>query len=356
MRLQSVHIPHRVGIRRGGGKKARVASCDRASTAANARKSVQNSGMKIDRVAVFSRCLVLIAAGLARAGTAYGSENGLPLAEPVPGGIAVVCIGRAADPAPRAAFDGERVLVVRAGDAWRAVVGLPLALKPGEYELTVLDGDLGARLVPFAVGAREYDTQHLTLANRRQVEPEPEDLLRIERDQEAINNALSTWSDAAPRSFAFDLPTEGIFTSKFGLRRFFNNEPRLPHSGLDIAAPAGTPVTAPAAGTVIEIGDYFFYGHTVILDHGEGLITIYNHLSRVDVTKGTSVARGQTIGAVGRTGRVTGPHLHWTVSLNNARVDPALFLRREVQEKLLPGFLPVGQGAAAQPAAGDCGG
>lgn len=358
MHPQSVHIPHHIGVCRGAdGKKASRPPLARADNRRNARagwKSVQNNGLKENDCMRLPRFLGLIAASLVLAATATASESRLPLAEPVPGGVAVICVGRAPAPAPRAAFDGQRVLVARAGDTWQAVVGLPLALDPGQYELTVLDGEQSARMVPFEVREREYETQHLTLANKRLVEPRPADLVRIEREQETISEAHSTWSDAAPETFAFDLPAEGIFTSKFGLRRFFNNAPRQPHSGLDIAAPEGTPVAAPAAGTVIEIGNYFFYGRTVILDHGEGLITMYNHLSRVDVAKGERVARGRIIGAIGRTGRVTGPNLHWSVSLNNVRVDPALFLPRAVQEKLLVGFLPVGQGAAAESAA-SCG-
>ena len=296
-----------------------------------------------------------IVTGLALAVAASAAQGDLPLTAPVPGGVAIVCVGRAPGPAPQVLFDGQRVLVARVGDAWQAVVGLPLALRPGAHELSVLDGEKTARAIPFKVGRRNYETEHLTLANRRQVEPEPEDLRRIAREQESLVRAFSTFSDAALDTLTFDLPSEGRVSGGFGLRRFFNDEPRQPHSGVDIAAPEGTQITAPAPGTVIEIGDYFFNGLTVVLDHGQGLVTMYNHLSRVDVAKGARVARGERIGAIGRTGRVTGPHLHWSVSLNNARVDPALFLSSEVRKQDSIGLRSAALGGApAGPAPIQC--
>jgi murein DD-endopeptidase MepM/ murein hydrolase activator NlpD len=232
------------------------------------------------------------------------------------------------------------------GDAWQAVVGLPLALKPGAHELAVVRDEKTERTIPFRVGSRHYDTQHVTLANRRQVEPEPDDLRRIAREQDVLVRAFSTFSDFQSDGLDFDLPSTGRVSGGFGSRRFFNNEPRLPHSGLDIAAPEGTPIHAPAAGRVLETGDFFFNGFTVVLDHGQGVITMYNHLSKIDVAKGERVARGETIGTVGKTGRVTGPHLHWSVSLNNARVDPALFLSGEVHRQGSSGLQSAALGGA----------
>jgi murein DD-endopeptidase MepM/ murein hydrolase activator NlpD len=282
------------------------------------------------------RILALLALAPALAGLA-STEADLPFAAPVPGGVAIVCVGRA-PVAPEVTFEGQRVLVARVDDAWQAVVGLPLALKPGAHELAVVESDRRERTVSFAVGSREYDKQYVTLANRRQVDPEPEDLRRIKHEQERLSEAFSTYSDFESDGLNFGLPSEGRVSGGFGSRRFFNKEPRQPHSGLDIAAPEGTPIVAPAAGRVIETGDFFFNGLSVLLDHGQGVITMYNHLSRIDVVKGVRVARGERIGLVGRTGRVTGPHLHWTVSLNNARVDPALFLSNETRKQGLGGI------------------
>jgi len=251
----------------------------------------------------------------------------LPRDYPVPGGIAIVAVGPDSEPAPVVHFAGERVLVMRHDGQWRAVVGIPLTLAPGPQTLTAGNGQGATREYAFVVHSKEYAAQHLTLKNKRMVEPAAEDLIRIEREQQIIRRAFATWTEEPLTSLQFRLPVHGRISSIFGLRRFFNNEPRQPHSGLDIAAPTGTPVRAPLAGNVIETGEYFFNGNTVFLDHGQGLISMFNHLSRIIVKPGARVEAGQKIGEVGMTGRVTGPHLHWTVSLNNSRVDPELFLR-----------------------------
>ena len=249
----------------------------------------------------------------------------LPEANAVPGGIAIVSVTNASSPQPLVKFNGQRVMVVRHQQTWQAVVGLPLSLAPGQHMLAVTSGN-SHQQVSFQVRNKKYETQYLTIANKRQVDPNAEDLRRILQEKEIINGAFTAWSESLADDLQFDLPAVGRFSSAFGLRRFFNKQPRQPHSGLDIAAPEGAPILAPAAGVVLETGDYFFNGNTILLDHGQGLVTMYNHLSRIDVRKGDAVRRGQQIGAIGKTGRVTGAHLHWTVSLNNARVDPMLFL------------------------------
>ena len=261
------------------------------------------------------------------AGTA--SAQNLPRADSVPGGITVIPLVTAQEPMPRAYFADQRVMVVRQGGFWRAVVGLPLSLTPGRHRLTVVDGTNNERTYYFTVRAKKYAVQHLTLRNKRLVDPTAEDLRRIERDKTAIWAAFATWTESDSPPLRFHMPAQGRLSSGFGLKRFFNNQPRRPHSGIDIAAPIGTPVTAPAPGTVIETGDYFFNGNSVFIDHGQGLISMYNHLKKVTVTRGMQVNRGQKIGEIGMTGRVTGPHLHWTISLNDSRVDPLLFLSDE---------------------------
>ncbi|CAD5378026.1 M23 family metallopeptidase [Pseudomonas sp. OF001] len=244
------------------------------------------------------------------------------LDKPVPGGVAVVDLGDG--PArPGARYQGKPVLVVREdGRRWLAVVGVPLSVQPGQQRIDVDDG----RRLGFTVGARDYKQQHITLKNKEQVNPSPASLRRIERELAEQTDAYRQFSPRQPSNLLFDKPVAGPLSSPFGLRRFFNGEERNPHSGLDFAVPAGTPVKAPAAGRVILVGDYFFNGRTVFVDHGQGLISMFCHLSRIDVRVGDELARGAVLGRVGATGRATGAHLHWNVSLNDARVDPSIFI------------------------------
>jgi murein DD-endopeptidase MepM/ murein hydrolase activator NlpD len=266
----------------------------------------------------------------------------LPRPNPVPGGVAVVPLEADPSTPPTVYYNGHRVMVLQHEKQWVAVVGLPLTTRSGVHTLRVRLGTRLAQTASFTVQDKRYAVQHITLKNRRMVNPSADDLRRIVREKTRIKAALAYWSESAPRNLEFLLPVAGTISSPFGLRRYFNNQPRKPHSGLDIAAPQGTPVRAAAPGRVIDTGNYFFNGKTVFLDHGQGLVTMYCHLDRIEVEPGQQVARGEVIGAVGMTGRVTGPHLHWSVSLNRAMVDPALFLpsASEAQTSAATGLSP----------------
>ncbi|CAB3905460.1 hypothetical protein LMG26689_04713 [Achromobacter animicus] len=245
----------------------------------------------------------------------------------VPGGVAVLSLGDGAA-APQVTYLDRPVLVVReAGKQWIAVVGIPLTVKPAQEQVQVKDGG-GTRQVAFTVGAKDYVAQHITLKNRRQVDPNPDDLKRIERElAEQVEAYRGFRAGVTPSNLILDRPVDGgRLSSPFGLRRFFNGQERNPHSGLDFAVPAGTPIKAPAAGVVVLVGDYFFNGKTVFLDHGQGFVSMFCHMSAISVKVGDEVPRGGVVGKVGATGRATGPHLHWNVSLNDARIDPAIFI------------------------------
>jgi murein DD-endopeptidase MepM/ murein hydrolase activator NlpD len=244
---------------------------------------------------------------------------------PVPGGIAIINLPADVDPATLR-YRERRVLVTRQDDRAIAVVGLALGAKPGTHYLEARTRTDEPLRLSFQVSDKAYETQHITIKDKRKVNPEKRDMERIGREQKQIKAALRQWSDTDTVALEFLKPVDGPTSSPFGLRRFFNEQPRKPHSGLDIAAPEGTPIRAPAPGTIINTGDYFFNGNTVFIDHGQGLVTMYCHMNRIEVETGQRVAAGEVIGAVGMTGRVTGPHLHWGVSLNDSRVDPTLFM------------------------------
>ncbi len=249
----------------------------------------------------------------------------LPASSLVPGGIALVPIDGSAQSRPRATFNGAPVMVVRDGARWIAVLGIPLSTKPGKIRLVLERDGAPASRVELAVTPKRYVEQKLKVAPGM-VDLSPEDLARVERERPILQHALATFSEAPPATLRLDPPVPGRRSSSYGMRRVFNGQPRAPHTGMDIAAPTGTPVSAPLAGTVVVTGDYFFNGGTVILDHGLGLVTMYCHLSAIDVKPGDKLAQGDALGKVGATGRVTGPHLHWGVTLNRTMVDPALFL------------------------------
>jgi murein DD-endopeptidase MepM/ murein hydrolase activator NlpD len=238
-----------------------------------------------------------------------------------PGGIAIVDLGSSGHEAPDVTLNGKPVLVMSRANRWYAVVGISLSTSPGD--LVVLAGNEQKTIT---VGSHAYREQRLTIENKSQVDPDQQQLDRIASERTIIDAALSDFRRIPLDDVSLSSPVTGPRGSSFGSRRFFNDQPRSPHSGMDIAADTGTPVVAPRPGLVTATGDYFFNGNTVIIDHGQGFITMYCHLSEIDVEEGAPVSTGDVIGAVGATGRVTGPHLHFGTYLNGTAVDPALFL------------------------------
>ncbi len=249
----------------------------------------------------------------------------LPREEAVPGGVKIIRLGAHGPIPPYVDVSGHRGLVIRDGAAWLAVVGIALSAPLGASTVTVRDNEIRED-IEFDVGDKQYVSQSLKVAPG-QVDLSKADLARVNAEHARIERVLAAYTEPAPDTLLFAAPVPGPRSSSFGLRRIFNGEARNPHSGMDIAAPLGTPVHVPIAGTVVDTGEYFFNGNTVIVDHGRGLLSMYCHLSAIDVRPGQRVAAGARLGAVGKTGRVTGPHLHWGLSLNRVWVDPALFLR-----------------------------
>lgn len=253
----------------------------------------------------------------------------LVLSESVPGGIAIIDLD--VGKRPRVYYQGNQVMVIGNPDNWQAVVGIGLDALPGSHNLEI-DADGIKTGKKFEVSDKQYETQHINIKDKRKVNPNKLDMERINSEKKLIEAAKTSWRDINLESLDLILPVQGRLSSPFGLRRYFNQQARRPHSGLDIASAEGTPIKAAAAGLVINSGDYFFNGNTVFIDHGQGMITMYCHMHSIDVKEGQELVKGDIIGSVGQTGRVTGAHLHWSVILNQTMVDPEFFISNKQAE------------------------
>ncbi|MGK5736968.1 peptidoglycan DD-metalloendopeptidase family protein [Acinetobacter junii] len=236
------------------------------------------------------------------------------------GGIAVIPLS---DQITQVFYNHKPVLISRENSKRYAVFGIPLSAPVG-----ILSLETNIAPIQIEINAFSYAEQRLNVKNQDYVNPTQAQLNRYAREAKEQNDIYDSFTNNTWTQFPnFISPTKGKFSNSFGRKHFFNGEERAPHSGLDIPAPVGQKVIAPADGIVVQTGNYFFNGNTIMIDHGQRLISMYCHLSKIDVEKGQAIRQGQRIGLVGKTGRVTGAHLHWGMSLNNARVDPQLFLK-----------------------------
>ncbi len=242
-----------------------------------------------------------------------------------PGGVAIISITPSQNPKPQVSYNSKPVALVQGQQNWLAVIGISLDARMGQHKINISESNGKKSVKKFTVKPHKYKTQHLTIKNKNKVNPDNKSMKRIEREFVMKKKLKSTFSNSSPK-LNFIRPVAGRDSGRYGLRRILNKQKRNPHSGMDIAAPQGRSIKAAESGTVIWVGNLFFSGNVIYLDHGNGLISLYAHLSKMNVTKGQKVKRGEIIGKVGKTGRVTGAHLHWTVYLNENAVDPALFL------------------------------
>lgn len=247
----------------------------------------------------------------------------------IPGGIVSITLDQSGATAPTVLFQNKSAMTIQnAQGEWIAVIGVPLD-QSSPIELAVNDKKISLPINDFP-----YEEQHIEIKETRKVNPQKNDMTRINKEYGQMTPVYKSFNDGLANNWNSMLkPVDGPYSSAFGLKRFFNGQARKPHSGIDIAAPEGAPIKAPADGTIALTGDFFFNGNSVFIDHGQGLISMMCHLSRIDVKEGDVIKQGDLIGAVGKTGRATGPHLHWTVSLNNARVNPKLLLKKDDQLK-----------------------
>ena len=256
----------------------------------------------------------------------FGST--FPENAPFPGGVVVKEVESSVPPK---AYMGKRQLMVLPSDKkekYLVVAGIGLSQKVDAPCTITLDEGEKKRTYSIRLQEKAYKKQYLTIKDKRKVSPEKMDMQRINDESRRSREALARFSPQKFRSLSMMRPVDVNISDDFGKRRFFNNKPRRPHSGVDMAAPVGTPIVAPLAGRVVEMGEFFFNGNVIFIDHGLGLVSMYCHMHKFDVKKGQMLKQGEKIGEVGVTGRVTGPHLHWGVSLNGSMVDPRLFFAR----------------------------
>jgi murein DD-endopeptidase MepM/ murein hydrolase activator NlpD len=240
------------------------------------------------------------------------------------GGIAILPI---ADSTTQVLLAQQPIAIAQQDGHRFAVIGIPLNTNTDTLTVQLQQASGQTESQNIKLSSYNYPEQRLKIANKSQVNPDPEQLARYSREATEQKDIYQSFSPRQSDGFPdFIQPTQGRYSSPFGLKRFFNDEARAAHSGLDIAAPIGQTVIAPAKGVVVGVGDYFFNGKTILIDHGQGIISMLCHLSQIDVKRGNVLKQGQAIAQVGKTGRATGPHLHWGMSLNDQRVDPLLFL------------------------------
>ena len=189
--------------------------------------------------------------------------------------------------------------------------------------------------VKININQKDFGESRITIENNSMVNLSKEDSDRAFKESKIIQKALNNYSKFLVPDLNFMNPVEGIISSRYGKKRYINNQPRSPHLSLDIAAAEGTKIVSPTKGRVILVGDFFYAGNYIVIDHGYGLLTSYSHLSKILVEENQIVTKGEKIGEVGSTGRVTGPHLHWTVYLSKVRINPELLIQEGYLESLL---------------------
>lgn len=275
----------------------------------------------------FSLLFFLVA--IAFAGRVNATIN-LPTDAAYPGGIALIPLSVTGYNTPHVTFRKHRVMVIKNRKKWVAVVGIPLSAKVGKQKIEIKRSFGNNQFQTFSIHYKKYPLRHITIKDKSKVTPNPELARKINQQYRQIRSFLNQWNQWDKKSTpptSFILPVKGRFSSGFGIRRIYNKTKHSRHTGLDIAAPKGTEIHAAAAGRVIATADYVITGNTVFVNHGQGLITYYCHMNSINVKPGEIVKQGEVLGTVGATGRVTGPHVHWAVSLNNARVNPLLFVQ-----------------------------
>ena len=236
--------------------------------------------------------------------------------------------------------DPGEIIAVRVNNENIASNNLKVDIKGNIYELIPLPFNRQGELIlvnnkNILINKKDFGESRITIKNTSMVNLSDEDSKRAYKESQLIKKTLDLYTIQIKPEFNFIQPVEGIISSKYGKRRFINDLPRSPHLALDIAAPTGTKIISPSKGKIVLIGNFFYAGNYIIIDHGHGLLSSYSHLSSINVVENELVKKGHKIGEIGSTGRVTGPHLHWTVYLNKVRINPESIIKENYLESLL---------------------
>ena len=258
--------------------------------------------------------------------------NQTPAQELVPGGVAVINLP---SDTTKAFYNNKQVFLLDNVSYKTAIIGIPLSLENSfknksklEQQITYFNKNQ-KNTKNFFITLINYPTSRITIKNQQMVKPNNKNLNKIINDQKIIKNrynAFNIYENINLKNITFESPVKGKKSSSFGSRRIINNIKKNPHKGMDIAAPIGAPIYSPLEGKVILAKNLYLPGNTVIIDHGKGLKTLYAHLDKIYIKENQFVKQNTKIGTVGKTGRVTGPHLHWSVILNGEAVNPKLFI------------------------------
>jgi len=257
----------------------------------------------------------------------------LPRQKLVPGGIAIISLP---SDTVKVTYNTNPVFITKFKNKKYAIIGIPLDLedkinKKSIYEKIIIKTNHKTINKLFKVNQTNYPTSRITIKNNQMVKPNNTNLQRILNDQKLIKSNYNSYTNFNNNfsSLLIEQPTKGIASSSFGSRRIINNIKKNPHKGMDIATAKGSPIYSPLLGKVILAKNLFLPGNTVIIDHGKGLKTLYAHLDKINVKPNQTINKNYKIGTVGNTGRVTGPHLHWSIILNGEAVNPNLFLKKQ---------------------------
>ena len=251
-----------------------------------------------------------------------------PINSPYPGGVlSIVINNKDFDSNKKMNTDGL-VSSICKYSLYQSKIFIPIPLDFKSKQIEIRQD--GVLLSSNKLFNKDYRESRITITNNNYVSPGEELQPRIRREYGLSQAAKKTFTPIRLKDWAMIKPAQGLISSEFGVRRFINNQPRNRHGGMDIAAPEGTEVLAPLSGEIIIASNFFYKGNVIYINHGAGLVSSYSHLSKIEIKNGDKVKKGDLIGLIGQTGRVTGPHLHWEIYLMGIPINPEIFLATSI--------------------------